>query len=282
MALISRSARLHLVQWLGSAVVLVGATGGVVAPGLAQTPPDSAPPESAPTSAPRPTLATGGFSVEQGDRLMAEAEAAIAAQNIPLAIERLQSARQLYNQVSGFYQELFNMFVGVDTRQVNSNRALALAAAQKRDEATFQLSLILRQQNRPEEAVPLLIEVLRSQQPGRDLGQRAYRQLFDMGFVQVPHVLPGTTAPAAPADDISTVLLRLNRADRPYLISRDDTRIRVDVPSANYVLSISFLYAEKLARFVTINAATGFSPEVDTAQADVRRVLETLGWQVRD
>lgn len=83
-------------------------------------------------------------------------------------------------------------------------------------------------------------------------------------------------------DDIGALLLRLNRADRPYQISRDDTRIRVDVPSASYVLSISFLYEDKLARFVTVNAATGFSPDVDTALADVRRVLETFGWRVRD
>lgn len=97
-----------------------------------------------------------------------------------------------------------------------------------------------------------------------------------------PNATRVAAAPATPGDDIGAVLLRLNRADRPYHISRDDTRIRVDVPSANYVLSISFLYEDKLARFVTINAATGSSAEVDTAQADVRRVLETFGWQVRE
>jgi hypothetical protein len=42
-------------------------------------------------------------------------------------------------------------------------------------------------QDEPEKAVPLLMEVLRSQQPTRDLGQQAYQQLYEMGFVEAPY-----------------------------------------------------------------------------------------------
>ena len=79
------------------------------------------------------------------------------------------------------------MFFGVDTRQNRSNRDLAIEAAQKRDETTYQLALIYRSQGQPEEAIPLLMEVLRSQQPTRDLGEQAYQQLFEMGFVEAPY-----------------------------------------------------------------------------------------------
>jgi hypothetical protein len=79
------------------------------------------------------------------------------------------------------------MFFGIDTRQNRNNRDKAIEAAQKRDEATYQLALIHRTQNEPEKAIPLFMEVLRSQQPTRDLGGQAYQQLFEMGFVESPY-----------------------------------------------------------------------------------------------
>ncbi|MBE7383619.1 MAG: hypothetical protein F6J95_019645 [Leptolyngbya sp. SIO1E4] len=127
------------------------------------------------------------FSLAAADRLAEEASAAIAAQDYPTAIEKLTNALQLYNELSTFYQELASMFVGVDTRQNQSNRDKAIEAAQNRDQVTYQLALIYRTQNRPEEAIPLLMDILRSQQPTRDLGQQAYQQLFELGFVDAPY-----------------------------------------------------------------------------------------------
>jgi hypothetical protein len=133
------------------------------------------------------TVASSEFSIAYADQLTAEATEAIAAQSYETAITKLNESRELYNQLSLFYQELAEMFFGIDTRQNRSNRDLAIETAQKRDEATFQLALIHRTQNAPEQAIPLFIEVLRSQQPTRDLGERAYQQLFEMGFVEAPY-----------------------------------------------------------------------------------------------
>ncbi|PSN17427.1 hypothetical protein C7271_17825, partial [filamentous cyanobacterium CCP5] len=47
--------------------------------------------------------------------------------------------------------------------------------------------LVYRSQNRVDLAVPLLIEVITSQNPSRALGQRAYQQLFELGFVDEPY-----------------------------------------------------------------------------------------------
>ena len=127
------------------------------------------------------------FSIDGADQLTEEASQAIATQQYPVAIEKLTEAREIYNDLSTFYQELAAMFVGVDTRQNQNNRAKALETAQKRDEITYQLALLYRSQNQPEEAIPLLIDILRSQQPTRELGQQAYQQLFELGFVDTPY-----------------------------------------------------------------------------------------------
>jgi thioredoxin-like negative regulator of GroEL len=139
--------------------------------------------------------ATSSLSIASGEQLMAEAEAAIADQNYSLAEEKLTEARESFNQLSTYYQELAQMFVGVDTQLNRSHREKALATAQLRDQATYQLALVYRAQDQPNEAVPLLMEILRSQQPTRDLGQRAYQQLFEIGFVDEPYSGRAATTP---------------------------------------------------------------------------------------
>lgn len=127
------------------------------------------------------------LSVEGGRRLMEEANAAVSAQNYPMAQEKLKNARQVFNQVSNFYTDLAGAFTGIDSRISSEQRNKAVEAAQMRDEATYQLALVHRAQNEPDLAVPLLVQIIRSQNPTQDLGQRAYRQLFEMGFVNTEY-----------------------------------------------------------------------------------------------
>jgi hypothetical protein len=131
------------------------------------------------------------LSIEGGDRLMKDAEQAVSTQNYPLAAKKLQEARQVYNQLSNFYQELNSSFSGIDNGVSDSQRQKALSTAQKRDEATYQLALVHRAQNQPELAVPLLIQIVKSQNPTRDLGKKAYQQLLELGFVDAPYPRQG-------------------------------------------------------------------------------------------
>lgn len=136
----------------------------------------------------RPLVQEGSvLSIVGGRRLMAEASTAVSAQDYDLAVRKLQEARQVFNQLSNFYQELASSFSGIDNRIADAQRQQALETAQMRDQATYQLALVHRAQNKPELAVPLLIQIVRSQQPTRDLGQQAYRQLFELGFVDSPY-----------------------------------------------------------------------------------------------
>ncbi len=139
------------------------------------------------------------LSVQGGQRLMSEAGSAVSAQNYTLATKKLQDARQVFNQVSNFYQELATSFSGIDNRLADSQRKKALDTAQMRDDATYQLALVHRAQNQPELAVPLLVQIIRSQNPTRDLGKKAYQQLFELGFVDAP--FPTRGASSSPTSD---------------------------------------------------------------------------------
>jgi hypothetical protein len=139
---------------------------------------------------------TGILSLQGGQRLMQEATDAVSSQNYALAVKKLQEARQVYNQLSNFYQELAGSFSGVDNRIADVQRRKALETAQMRDQATYQLALVHRAQNQPELAVPLLVQIIRSQQPTRDLGKKAYQQLFELGFVDSPFPRPRAEQPS--------------------------------------------------------------------------------------
>lgn len=148
-------------------------------------------------AAPTVTIGPGAgvLSLAGGDQMMADAGNAVTAGNYSLAQTKLKEARQAFNQLSNFYQDLANVFSGIDTPIADSTRQKALKTAQNRDEATYQLALVHRAQNQPELAVPLLVQIVRSQQPTRDLGRKAYAQLVELGFADTPY--PRTTQSAS-------------------------------------------------------------------------------------
>ncbi|MEL6939521.1 MAG: hypothetical protein AAFO84_10045 [Cyanobacteria bacterium J06598_1] len=130
------------------------------------------------------------IGIAAGQALMSDAESSIASQDYASAAAKLVEARKALNDVSAHYQSLSGVFVGVDSRVNSDLRALALESAQVRDQASYQLAVVYRAQNRPDLAVPLLVEVVSSQQPTRPLGQQAYQQLYELGFVGVAYDSP--------------------------------------------------------------------------------------------
>ncbi len=126
------------------------------------------------------------LSIEGGKKLMSEATEAIAQENYDLASTKLQQARKIFNQLSNFYVQLGQSFSGIDNRLAEGQRVDALETASLRDEATYQLALVHRAQNKPELSVPLLIQIIRSQNPTSELGKKSYQQLYEIGFVNNP------------------------------------------------------------------------------------------------
>ncbi|NJR64152.1 MAG: hypothetical protein HC772_00555 [Leptolyngbyaceae cyanobacterium CRU_2_3] len=183
---IKRSLSLACLLSLSTATALI-----LLRPSFAQAQTPAAPAEQAPGANNddlRPLSQDGSIlSVQGGQRLMQDAGTAVSAQNYALAIQKLQEARQVFNQLSNFYQELASSFSGIDTRIADGQRRQAIATAQMRDEATYQLALVHRAENKPELSVPLLVQIIRSQNPTRELGQKAYQQLYELGFVDSPY-----------------------------------------------------------------------------------------------
>ena len=130
------------------------------------------------------------LSLQGGQKLMQEADQAIDTQQYDVAAQKLQKARQLFNQLSNFHLQLSESFSGIDNRIAEEQRNRALETGQMRDEATYQLALVHRAQNQPELSVPLLIQVVRSQNPTSELGKKSYQQLVEIGFAKEPFSTP--------------------------------------------------------------------------------------------
>ena len=136
------------------------------------------------------------LGVEAGQRLLAEAQEAIGLEDYATAAQKLQQARAMLNQLSNFSGQLAASFSGIDNEKSDFQRNQAVETAQMRDEATYQLALVHRADNKPELAIPLLVQIIRSQQPTRDLGEQAYQQLFELGFVSSPYSSNPSNNPA--------------------------------------------------------------------------------------
>jgi hypothetical protein len=182
----------------GLAVAPVQAQDSVNSPGAEE--PAKTSPENATEPNSSSTKSESIFSLEGGKKLMAEADRAVDAQQYDVAADKLQSARQIFNQLSNFYLQLFNSFSGLDNPTAESHRLKALETGQLRDDATYQLALVHRAQNKAELSVPLLIQIIGSQSPTSGLGKKAYEQLLEIGFVDAPlppakSTQPGTANP---------------------------------------------------------------------------------------
>ena len=140
------------------------------------------------------------LSPSGGQKLMSEAIQAINNERYDIALDKLQQSRKIFNQLSNFHLQLANSFSGIDPKIFEDQRSQALKTGQMRDEATYRLALVHRAKNQPELAVPLLIQVIRSQNPTTDLGRKSYQQLLELGFVNLPFStpMPGAAPSTAP------------------------------------------------------------------------------------
>ncbi len=158
----------------------------IVSPVRAQVTAAEAEPAQTPSDL-RPLASSDSImNLERARRAMSEGLTAFQDGDEDLALEKLREARQISNQLSDFHGFLSAEFEGIDNEIYSENRSRARNAAQVRDEASYQLALLHRSRNQPELAVPLLIEVIGSQNPTRALGCQAYRELYELGFADTP------------------------------------------------------------------------------------------------
>ncbi|MEM7064532.1 MAG: hypothetical protein AAF572_15385 [Cyanobacteria bacterium P01_B01_bin.77] len=212
-----------------------------------------------------------GLGIAAGESLLADAEAAIDSQNYDLAIRKLQTARDKLNETSNSYQNIAEAFTGVDADISSNLRTSARDAAQMRDQATLQQALIYRAQGQAELAVPLLVEIVQSQGPTRDLGLDAYRQLFELGFVSRPYRRTGSEDPSSAVADIARPL---NQADSPIGIQAAELLI-ADAENAfangDYATAVNRLQTAR----ETLNTASSYYQSLFTTFTGVDRRVST-------
>ena len=195
-----------------------------------------------------------GLGIGTGERLVAEAEAAIVSQDYDLAISKLQAARENLNQTSTSYQNIAAAFSGIDAEISSSLRIQARDAAQMRDRATLRQALIYRAQGQAELSVPLLVEIVQSQGPARDLGLDAYQQLFELGFVSRPYRRTGSEDPSTAVADVARPL---NQEDSPTGIRAAELLIaeaESAYAAADYATAIARLQTAR----ETLNTSSGY------------------------
>ena len=96
-------------------------------------------------------------------------------------------ARKLATQLASFYSDLNNAFKGVDARipkemQIKGTEALQILA-----ESNKRLAALYIKNQKPDVAVPLLVETIRIMSPDSPEGKEAYETLMQLGFVDTKY-----------------------------------------------------------------------------------------------
>ena len=95
--------------------------------------------------------------------------------------------RKLAKQLASFYSDLNTAFKGVDARIPNEMQRKGKEILQILAESNERLATLYIKNEKPEVAVPLLIEIIRILSPNSLEGREAYKTLIELGFVETTY-----------------------------------------------------------------------------------------------
>ena len=93
-------------------------------------------------------------------------------------------ARKLAEQLASFYSDLNSSFKGIDARIPNEMQRKGKETLQILAESNGRLASLYLKTEKPEVAVPLLVETIRIMSPNTNEGKEAYGRLLQLGFVE--------------------------------------------------------------------------------------------------
>ena len=96
-------------------------------------------------------------------------------------------ARKLAKQLASFYSDLNSSFKGIDARIPNEMQRKGKETLQILAETNQRLASLYLKTEKPEVAVPLLIEIIRILSPNSPEGKQAYERLIQLGFVDTKY-----------------------------------------------------------------------------------------------
>ena len=96
-------------------------------------------------------------------------------------------ARKLAKQLASFYSDLNSSFKGVDARIPKEMQSKGKETLQILAESNKRLASLYIKDEKPDVAVPLLIETIRIMSPNSQEGKEAYERLIQLGFVETKY-----------------------------------------------------------------------------------------------
>ena len=96
-------------------------------------------------------------------------------------------ARKLAKQLASFYSDLNSSFKGIDARIPNEMQKKGKQTLQILAESNERLASFYIKTEKPEVAVPLLVETIRIMSPNSSEGKEAYERLIQLGFVETKY-----------------------------------------------------------------------------------------------
>ena len=96
-------------------------------------------------------------------------------------------ARKLAKQLASFYSDLNSSFKGIDARIPNEMQRKGKETLKILAKTNDRLVSLYLKTEKPEVAVPLLIETIRIMSPNSPQGREAYERLIQLGFVETKY-----------------------------------------------------------------------------------------------
>ena len=120
------------------------------------------------------------YYLKQGDIFIKEGE-------FDKAKNSYLDARKLAKQLASFYSDLNKAFIGVDARIPNEMQMKGKEILKILAESNQRLASFYIKNEKPDVAVPLLVETIRIMSPNSPEGKEAYERLIQLGFVETTY-----------------------------------------------------------------------------------------------
>ena len=120
------------------------------------------------------------YFINQGDKHIKEGD-------FEKAKDSYLDARKLAKQLASFYSDLNTSFKGVDARIPNEMQRKGKETLQILAESNKRLASLYIKKEKPDVAVPLLVETIRIMSPNSAEGKEAYEILIQLGFVETKY-----------------------------------------------------------------------------------------------
>ena len=126
------------------------------------------------------SIANVEYYIEQGDEFIKNGD-------FDKAKDSYSDARKLAKQLASFYSDLNSSFKGIDARIPNEMQRKGKETLQILAESNERLASLYVKTEKPEVAVPLLVETIRIMSPNSPEGKEAYERLVQLGFVETEY-----------------------------------------------------------------------------------------------